>query len=153
SARARLGDAAIRRHRRGGRLSRDRHDSVRIRERARSGDGRGLASGHRRNDRRRQHDLRRDQGWRVRSCPPRRAGRAPAPGSRRMSRIAVVAYSGGLDTSCILAWLKEEWYGFDEVVAVLVDVGQEFDLEESLTRARAADADDVLLVDRTDAFA
>lgn len=70
-----------------------------------------------------------------------------------MSRTAVVAYSGGLDTSCILAWLKEDWYGFDEVIAVLVDVGQEFDLEESLTRARAARADDVLLVDRKDAFA
>ena len=70
-----------------------------------------------------------------------------------MSRSAVVAYSGGLDTSCILAWLKEDWYGFDEVVAVLVDVGQEFDLDESITRAKAADADDVLLVDRKDAFA
>jgi argininosuccinate synthase len=66
---------------------------------------------------------------------------------------AVVAYSGGLDTSCILAWLKEDPYGFDEVVAVLVDVGQVFDLEESLERAKAADADDVLLVDRKDAFA
>jgi argininosuccinate synthase len=66
---------------------------------------------------------------------------------------AVVAYSGGLDTSCILAWLKEDWYGFDEVVAVLVDVGQEFDLDESLARARAAGADDVVLVDRTEAFA
>ena len=74
-------------------------------------------------------------------------------GAARMSRTAVVAYSGGLDTSCILAWLKEDWYGFDEVVAVLVDVGQEFDLEESITRARAAEADDVLLVDRKDAFA
>ena len=70
-----------------------------------------------------------------------------------MRRTAVVAYSGGLDTSCILAWLKEDWYGFDEVVAVLVDVGQEFDLEESIVRANAADADDVLLVDRKDAFA
>ena len=70
-----------------------------------------------------------------------------------MTRTAVVAYSGGLDTSCILAWLKEDWYGFDEVVLVLVDVGQEFDLEESITRAKAADADDVLLVDRKDAFA
>ena len=66
---------------------------------------------------------------------------------------AVVAYSGGLDTSCIVAWLKEDWYGFDEVVAVLVDVGQEFDLEESIARGRAAGADDVLLVDRKDAFA
>jgi argininosuccinate synthase len=70
-----------------------------------------------------------------------------------MSRSAVVAFSGGLDTSCIVAWLKEDWYGFDEVVAVLVDVGQEFDLEESLTRAKAAVADDVLLVDRKTAFA
>jgi argininosuccinate synthase len=66
---------------------------------------------------------------------------------------AVVSYSGGLDTSCILAWLKEAPYDFEEVVAVLVDVGQEFDLDESLARANAADADDVLLVDRKDAFA
>jgi argininosuccinate synthase len=69
------------------------------------------------------------------------------------TRTAVVAYSGGLDTSCILAWLKEDWYGFDEVVAVLVDVGQEFDLDESIVRANAAGADDVLLVDQKDAFA
>jgi argininosuccinate synthase len=66
---------------------------------------------------------------------------------------AVVAYSGGLDTSCILAWLREEPYDFDEVLAVLVDVGQEFDLDESIVRANAAGADDVLLVDRKDAFA
>ena len=70
-----------------------------------------------------------------------------------MNRTAVVAYSGGLDTSCILAWLKEEPYGFDEVVAVLVDVGQEFDLDESIVRASAAGAEDVLVVDRKDAFA
>ena len=68
-------------------------------------------------------------------------------------RTAVVAFSGGLDTSCILAWLKEDRYGFDEVIAVLVDVGQEFDLEASVVRAKAAAADDVLLVDRKDAFA
>jgi argininosuccinate synthase len=65
----------------------------------------------------------------------------------------VVAFSGGLDTSCIVSWLKEEWYGFDEVVAVLVDVGQEFDLEESIARGRAAGADDVVLIDRKAAFA
>jgi argininosuccinate synthase len=69
-----------------------------------------------------------------------------------MTTTAVVAYSGGLDTTCIVAWLKEE-YGFDEVVAVLVDVGQAFDVEESLARGRAAGADDVLLVDRRDVFA
>ena len=70
-----------------------------------------------------------------------------------MNRIAVVAFSGGLDTSCIVSWLKEDWYGFDEVVAVLVDVGQEFDLEASIERGRAAGADDVILVDRKAAFA
>jgi argininosuccinate synthase len=68
-------------------------------------------------------------------------------------KAAVVAYSGGLDTSCILAWLKEEPYGFDEVIAVLVDVGQQFDLHESIVRAEAAGAEDVLVVDRKDAFA
>jgi argininosuccinate synthase len=65
---------------------------------------------------------------------------------------AVLAYSGGLDTTCIIAWLKED-YGFDEVVAVLCDVGQEFDLEASQERGYAAGADDVLLVDRKDEFA
>jgi argininosuccinate synthase len=69
-----------------------------------------------------------------------------------MSKSAVLAYSGGLDTSCAIAWLKED-YGFDEVIAVLVDVGQAFDLEASITRGHAAGADDVLLVDRKDAFA
>jgi len=68
-----------------------------------------------------------------------------------MSRTAVLAYSGGLDTSCAIAWLQED-YGFDEVLAVLVDVGQEFDVEASLARGRAAGAE-VLLVDRKDAFA
>jgi argininosuccinate synthase len=66
---------------------------------------------------------------------------------------AVVAYSGGLDTSCILAWLRMEPYEFNEVIAVLVDVGQEFDLPESLARAEAAGAGEVLLLDRKDAFA
>jgi argininosuccinate synthase len=69
-----------------------------------------------------------------------------------MSRTAVLAFSGGLDTSCAIAWLKED-YGFDEVVAVLVDVGQEFDVEASLARGRAAGAEDVILLDRKEAFA
>ena len=69
-----------------------------------------------------------------------------------MSRTAVLAYSGGLDTSCAIAWLKED-YGFDEVIAVLVDVGQEFDLQASMARGTAAGADDVLLIDRKEAYA
>src|SRR6266511_4575442 len=65
---------------------------------------------------------------------------------------AVLAYSGGLDTSCAISWLKED-YGFDEVVAVLVDVGQEADFGPAVARGRAAGADDVVLLDRKDAFA
>jgi argininosuccinate synthase len=71
-----------------------------------------------------------------------------------MPKTAVLAYSGGLDTSCMIAWLQEpDWYGFDEVVAVLVDVGQVADFETAIARGRAAGADDVILVDRKDAFA
>jgi argininosuccinate synthase len=69
-----------------------------------------------------------------------------------MSRTAVLAYSGGLDTTCAIAWLRED-YGFDEVVAVMVDVGQVFDVEASLARGRAAGAADVILLDRKDEFA
>jgi argininosuccinate synthase len=69
-----------------------------------------------------------------------------------MTTTAVLAYSGGLDTSCMIAWLKED-YGYDEVVAVLVDVGQAVDFEPAFARGRAAGADDVVLVDRKDAFA
>jgi len=69
-----------------------------------------------------------------------------------MTRTAVVAFSGGLDTSCIVSWLLDD-YGYDEVVAVLVDVGQVFDLEDSVARGKVAGAEDVILVDRKDAFA
>ena len=59
---------------------------------------------------------------------------------------AALAYSGGLDTTCIIAWLKE-FYGYDEVVAVLVDVGQEFDLEQAIRRwALGIEASDSLVV-------
>src|SRR3954466_16209124 len=65
---------------------------------------------------------------------------------------AVLAYSGGLDTSCAIAWLKED-YGFDEVIAVLVDVGQEADFEPAIARGYAAGGDDVILLDRKEQFA
>jgi argininosuccinate synthase len=64
---------------------------------------------------------------------------------------AVLAYSGGLDTSCAIAWLRED-YGFDDVVAALVDVGQDGDFEPAVDRATAAGASDVLVLDRREAF-
>ena len=70
-----------------------------------------------------------------------------------MSRTAVLAYSGGLDTTCAIAWLKED-YGFDEVVAVLVDVGQDVRPRARRSRAgRAAGADDVIVARLARTFA
>jgi len=69
-----------------------------------------------------------------------------------MSKTAVVAFSGGLDTSCIVAWLLED-YGYDEVVAVLVDVGQAFDMDDAIARGGAAGASDIVVLDRKEAFA
>ena len=42
----------------------------------------------------------------------------------------VLAYSGGLDTSVIIPWLKEHYEGC-EVIAVAADVGQGTELEGS----------------------
>jgi argininosuccinate synthase len=44
----------------------------------------------------------------------------------------LLAYSGGLDTSCILVWLIEQGY---EVMAYLADVGQEEDFEAARAKA------------------
>ncbi len=50
----------------------------------------------------------------------------------------LLAYSGGLDTSVAIHWLKEK-YGSD-VVAVTVDVGQSDDLKDTMRRAKAIGA-------------
>ncbi len=44
----------------------------------------------------------------------------------------VLAYSGGLDTSIIIPWLKEN-YSYD-VIAMVADVGQGDDLEAVVKR-------------------
>jgi argininosuccinate synthase len=66
-----------------------------------------------------------------------------------MTKRVVLAYSGGLDTSVAIRWMIEEW-GV-EVVAVLVDVGQDVDSAESFddlrSRAIVAGAIDFVLVD------
>ena len=61
-------------------------------------------------------------------------------------RRAVLAYSGGLDTSIIVPWLKEH-YGC-EVVCYCSDVGQgDVELDGLERRARAIGADDVVVED------
>ena len=62
----------------------------------------------------------------------------------------VLAYSGGLDTSVILGWLREE-YGA-EVVAYCADVGQGEELDPVREKAIAAGACDVFIEDLTEEF-
>ncbi len=62
----------------------------------------------------------------------------------------VLAYSGGLDTSVILTWLKVE---FDyDVIAVCVDVGQEDDFAEVEKKAYATGAAKCYIVDVKEEF-
>lgn len=63
---------------------------------------------------------------------------------------AILAYSGGLDTSVILTWLKEE-LGYD-VIAVCVDVGQEEDFNEVEKKAYATGAIKSYIVDVKEEF-
>jgi len=70
-----------------------------------------------------------------------------------MAKRVVLAYSGGLDTSVAVRWIKEEW-GFD-VVALAVDVGQQADdpWDEIKARALAAGAIEARVVDARAEFA
>ena len=68
-----------------------------------------------------------------------------------MAKKVVLAYSGGLDTSVAVRWMAEEW-GVD-VVAVAVDVGQGGDFDLLRTRALAAGAAEVVVVDCRDQYA
>lgn len=62
----------------------------------------------------------------------------------------VLAYSGGLDTSVILTWLKEN-YGYD-VIAVCVNVGQEEDYDAVYEKAIKTGACKAYIVDVTEEF-
>lgn len=64
-----------------------------------------------------------------------------------MKEKVVLAYSGGLDTSVIVPWLKEN-YNDVEVIAVSVDVGQKDNFEEVEKRALAIGASKFYVVDK-----
>ena len=63
---------------------------------------------------------------------------------------AVLAYSGGLDTSVTIRWLGEQGY---DVHAVAVDVGQREDFAQVVARGEQAGAASVRVVDAVDRFA
>src|SRR5271157_585528 len=65
-------------------------------------------------------------------------------------RKIVLAYSGGLDTSVILRWLKETYKC--QVVAFCADIGQGDDLAEVAAKARATGADQVFIEDLKEEF-
>ena len=56
----------------------------------------------------------------------------------------VLAYSGGLDTACILKWLTEKGL---EVIAYVADVGQQEDFDRVAKRAEATGAAKVVVED------
>jgi argininosuccinate synthase len=62
----------------------------------------------------------------------------------------LLAYSGGLDTSVAIHWLKEK-YGCD-VVAVTVDVGQSDDLKDAMRRAQSIGASKSWVIDSKKEF-
>jgi argininosuccinate synthase len=62
----------------------------------------------------------------------------------------VLAYSGGLDTSIIIPWLKET-YGC-EVVAMIGDVGQQEDLQAAQRKALATGASSATIEDLREEF-
>ena len=70
--------------------------------------------------------------------------------NKSVKKVAL-AYSGGLDTSIIIPWLKEN-YGC-EVVAVAVDVGQQEETRGLAEKARRTGAADFRLVDAREEFA
>ncbi|MEN3005356.1 argininosuccinate synthase [Dehalobacterium formicoaceticum] len=67
-----------------------------------------------------------------------------------MSKKVVLAYSGGLDTSIIIPWLKET-YGY-EVIAMAADVGQGEELEPLQEKAIKTGASKIYIEDMKEEF-
>jgi argininosuccinate synthase len=67
-----------------------------------------------------------------------------------MSEKVVLAYSGGLDTTAIIPWLKEN-FGYD-VICACIDCGQEEELDGLEERAKASGAEKLYIEDVTDEF-
>jgi argininosuccinate synthase len=67
-----------------------------------------------------------------------------------MREKVVLAYSGGLDTSIIIPWLKENYNC--EVIAMIADVGQGDDIDAVVEKARKTGAAKVVVEDLRDEF-
>ena len=67
-----------------------------------------------------------------------------------MAKKVVLAYSGGLDTSIIIPWLKETYQC--EVIAMIGDLGQKEDLEAARRKALATGASSAYIEDLREEF-
>ncbi len=67
-----------------------------------------------------------------------------------MKEKVILAYSGGLDTTAIIPWLKEN-YDY-EVICACIDVGQESELDGLEERAKLCGAAKLYIEDVTDEF-
>jgi len=67
-----------------------------------------------------------------------------------MKEKVILAYSGGLDTTAIIPWLKEN-YDYD-VVCVCIDVGQGNELDGLEERAKLSGAEKLYIEDIVDEF-
>jgi len=68
-----------------------------------------------------------------------------------LAKKVVLAYSGGLDTSIIIPWLKEN-YGGCEVIAMIGDLGQKEDLQAAYKKALATGASSAYIEDLREEF-
>lgn len=71
------------------------------------------------------------------------------PGKKDVKKV-VLAYSGGLDTSVILHWLREE-YGC-EIVTFTADIGQGEELEPVRKKAKALGVKEIFIEDLKEEF-
>jgi argininosuccinate synthase len=71
--------------------------------------------------------------------------------AKKKYKKIVLAYSGGLDTSVIIPWLKEN-YDDPEIIAVVGDVGQSTELEGIRERALKSGASKIFVEDLAQTF-
>ena len=69
--------------------------------------------------------------------------------SKQSIKKIILAYSGGLDTSIIIPWLKEN-YDNPEIIAVAGNVGQNDELEGLEEKALATGASKLIVADLVD---
>ena len=77
--------------------------------------------------------------------------KAEAPEMKKSFKKIVLAYSGGLDTSVIIPWLKEN-YDDPEIIAVAGNVGQADELEGLEEKALKTGASKLYVLDLTDDY-